>query len=148
LCLFAPAGLGPAIDDSFVRGVLRAQSAASLRPWLERLVQDPAVISDAFVAAVSAQRQDQALTAAMSAFADRFFPDGTQAVQVRTDLARLGIPARVIFGRQDRILPFAATRDLPATVGLHAVDACGHLPQLEHPALSMRLLAELWRSAR
>ncbi|MEZ5755603.1 MAG: acetoin dehydrogenase dihydrolipoyllysine-residue acetyltransferase subunit [Paracoccaceae bacterium] len=147
LCLFAPAGLGPEIDDAFTRGILRARSAASLRPWLERLVQDPAVISDSFVKAVAAQRQDDALTAAMAAFADRFFPDGTQVLSVRSDLARLRIPARVIFGRQDRILPFATTRDLPATVGLHAVDACGHLPHLEHPDLALRILSELWRSA-
>ncbi|WP_225028714.1 acetoin dehydrogenase dihydrolipoyllysine-residue acetyltransferase subunit [Xinfangfangia pollutisoli] len=147
LCLFAPAGLGPEIDESFTRGILRARSAASLRPWLERLVHDPATISDAFVTAVAAQRQDEGLTAAMAAFAERFFPDGTQILSIKADLARLRVPARVIFGRQDRILPFGATRDLPATVGLHAVDGCGHLPHLEHPELALRLLAELWRSA-
>lgn len=147
LCLFAPAGLGPEIDDAFIKGVLRAQSSASLRPWLERLVRDPAVISDDFVKAVVAQRQDAGLTAAMAAFADRFFPDGTQALSIRADLARLRIPARVVFGRQDRILPFAATRDLPAATGLHAVDGCGHLPHLEHPDLSLRILSEVWRSA-
>jgi pyruvate dehydrogenase E2 component (dihydrolipoamide acetyltransferase) len=147
LCLFAPAGLGPEIDEAFVRGILRAQAPASLRPWLERLVHDPAVITDAFLAAVAAQRQDAGLTAAMAAFAERFFPDGTQSLSIRSDLARLRIPARVIFGRQDRILPFAATRDLPGHVGLHALDLCGHVPQMEHPDLCLRLLAELWRSA-
>lgn len=147
LCLFAPAGLGPQIDGAFIDGFLRARSEASLRPWLEHLVQDPAVISPAFVKAVVAQRQDQALTAAMTAFADRFFQDGTQVVSVTSDLARLRLPLRVIFGKQDRVLPFAATRDLPAGVGLHALTQCGHLPHLEHPDLSLRLLTELWRSA-
>lgn len=147
LCLFAPAGLGPEIDEAFTHGILRAQTAESLRPWLERLVHDPAVISDAFVKAVAAQRLDAGLTAAMQAFANRFFPDGTQVLSVKADLSRLRVPARVIFGRQDRILPFSTTRDLPPTVGLHAVDACGHLPHLEHPDLSLRLLTELWRSA-
>lgn len=147
LCLFAPAGLGPEIDVAFTHGILRARTAASLRPWLERLVHDPAVISDAFVKAVALQRQDQGLTDAMAAFADRFFPDGTQVLSVLADLDRLRIPARVVFGRQDRILPFATTRALPASVGLHAVDRCGHLPHLEHPDLSLRLLAEVWRSA-
>jgi pimeloyl-ACP methyl ester carboxylesterase len=148
LCLFAPAGLGPEIDEAFTRGILRAQGPASLRPWLERLVHDPAVISEAFVKVVAEQRQDAVLTAAMQAFADRFFPDGTQALSVRADLARLRIPLRVIFGRQDRILPFATTRDLPANACLHAVEACGHLPHLEHPDLCLRLLSEVWRSAR
>ena len=148
LCLFAPAGLGPEIDEPFTRGILRAQSAASLRPWLERLVHDPAVITCAFVEAVAAQREDQGLTDAMQAFADRFFPDATQSLSARGDLARLGLPVKVIFGRQDRILPFATTRDLPAHVALHAVEACGHMPHLEHHALSLRLLTELWRGVR
>lgn len=147
LCLFAPAGLGPEIDEAFTRGILRAKNATSLRPWLERLVHDPAGISEAFVKAVAEARLDTGLTAAMEAFAERFFPDGTQALSVHADLARLQIPAKVIFGRQDRILPFATTRCLPATIGLHAVDACGHLPHLEHPALALRLLHEVWRSA-
>lgn len=148
LCLIAPAGLGPEIDEPFTRGVLRARSEASLRPWLERLVHDPAIISQAFVAAVAEQRNDTGLTEAMSAFADRFFPDATQSLSVRGDLARLSLPVKVIFGRQDRILPFATTRDLPAGVALHTVDACGHLPHLEYPALVLRLIAELWRGAR
>ena len=147
LCLFAPAGLGPEIDEAFTHGIVRAQSAVSLRPWLERLVHDPAVITDAFVGTVAAQRQDTGLTSAMTGFASRFFPDGTQAHNILGDLAGLRQPVRVIFGKQDRILPFATTHDLPASVGLHAVDACGHMPQLEHPDLSLRLLSEVWRSA-
>ena len=97
--------------------------------------------------AVVEQRSDAGLTAAMQAFAARFFPDGTQTVSIRQDLAGLSLPARVVFGRNDRILPFAATRQLPGTVGLHALDACGHMPHLEHPALARRILSELLRSA-
>jgi pimeloyl-ACP methyl ester carboxylesterase len=147
LCLFATAGLGPQIDQDFIAGVLRARSAASLKPWLRMLVHDPAVITDAFVRAVEAQRGDEGLTGAMRAFAARFMPDGTQAVSIIGDLARLRIPVRVVFGRQDRILPFAATRALPGNVALHAVDACGHMPQIESPDLSNRILGEVMRSA-
>jgi pimeloyl-ACP methyl ester carboxylesterase len=147
LCLFAPAGLGPEISRAFVEGILRATSAAALRPWLEELVEDPAVISDAFVAAAVEARTDAALTAAMTAFAARFFPEGTQSFSIRADLARLSRPARVVFGRDDRILPFSATRRLPGGVALHAVERCGHLPQLERPDLARRILAELIRTA-
>lgn len=147
LCLFAPAGLGPQINAEFTNGILRARQAESLRPWLELLVQDPRVISDTFVKAVVAARCDTALTSAMSGFAARFFPDGTQSVSIRDDLATLRQPVRVIFGRQDRILPFETTRNLPPNVGLHALDGCGHMPHLEQPDLALRLLQELVRSA-
>lgn len=146
LCLFAPAGLGPEINSAFVDGVLRARRSESLRPWLELLAHDPATISPAFLQAVVQQRDDEGLTAAMRAFAERFLPDGTQATSIRSDLARLPCPVRIVFGRQDRILPFAATAGLPGNVGLHAVDNCGHMPHLEYPALAMTILDEVRRS--
>lgn len=146
LCLFAPAGLGPQINAPFTEGVLRARSLESVRPWLELLVHDPAVISDAFVRAVVQQRKDEDLTAAMAGFANRFFPDGTQSFSVAGDLARLPHSVRVVFGRQDRVLPFGSTRGLPDHVALHAFDACGHMPHLEKPELALRILSEVWRS--
>ena len=147
LCLFAPAGLGPEINAAFVDGVLRARRSESLRPWLDLLAHDPAVISPAFLQATVQQRDDEGLTAAMRAFAERFFPDGTQANSIRSDLARLMCPVRIVFGRQDRILPFSATAGLPGNVGLHAFDMCGHMPHLEYPALSMKILGEVRRSS-
>ncbi|AOF93519.1 acetoin dehydrogenase dihydrolipoyllysine-residue acetyltransferase subunit [Sinorhizobium sp. RAC02] len=146
LCLFAPAGLGPEINAAFVDGILRARRSESLRPWLDLLAHDPATISPAFLQAVVQQRDDEGLTAAMRAFAERFLPDGTQATSVRSDLARLLCPARIVFGRQDRILPFSATAGLPGNVGLHAFDNCGHMPHLEYPALAMTILEEVRRS--
>lgn len=146
LCLVSPAGLGPEINGAFVAGVLRARQQESLKPWLDLLVHDAAVISPAFLQAVVQQRDDTGLTAAMGAFAERFFPDGTQSISIRDDLARLSQPVRIVFGRQDRILPFSATVGLPGNVGLHAVDACGHMPHLEYPALVMKILGEVRRS--
>jgi pimeloyl-ACP methyl ester carboxylesterase len=147
LCLFAPGGLGPEINGPFTEGILRAKAPESLRPWLELLVHDPAAISDAFLRAVMQQRSDDGLMAAMRAFAGRFFPDGTQSISVRAELARLPHLVRVVFGRQDRILPFAATNGLPGNVALHALDACGHMPHIEHPELALRILSEVWRAA-
>jgi pyruvate dehydrogenase E2 component (dihydrolipoamide acetyltransferase) len=96
LCLFAPAGLGPEINGPFIEGMLRARSEESLRPWLEQLVHDLTDIPDAFVRAVAQQRRDEALTAAMQAFARRFYPDGTQAFSIRADLAGLSHLVRPI----------------------------------------------------
>lgn len=147
LCLFAPAGLGPEINAPFTEGILRARSIESLRPWLEMLVHDPATISDAFVRSIVQQRKDEGLTAAMTGFANRFFPDGTQSFSVAADIAKLSQIVRIVFGRQDRVLPFGSTRGLPDNVALHAFDRCGHMPHLEKPELALRILSEVWRSA-
>ncbi len=146
LGLFAPAGLGPEMNMAFVDGMLRAREAASLKPWLLELVADPAVISESFLRAASESRRDAGLIEAQRAFAARYFPDGTPAFSIRKELAALEIPVRVIFGKADRILPFALSRDLPGNVALHAIEQCGHMPHLERPKLAMRILAELARS--
>ena len=147
LCLFAPAGLGPEINADFTDGILRARAPDSLRPWLNELVHDSAVISDAFLRVVVEQRRNQPLTDAMRAFANRFLPDGTQSRSILPDLSRITLPTRVVFGRNDRILPFARTADLPGHVALHALAACGHMPHLEQPTLALRILSEMLRSA-
>lgn len=147
LCLFAPAGLGPEINAGFTEGILRARGADSLRPWLNELVHDSAVISDAFLRVVVEQRRHQPLTDAMRAFANRFLPDGTQSHTILPDLSRITLPIRVVFGRNDRILPFARTADLPGQVALHALAACGHMPHLEQPTLALRILSEMRSSA-
>ena len=147
LALFAPAGLGPEMNMAFVEGMLRAREADSLKPWLLELVADPAVISEPFLRAAVESRRDAGLIEAQRAFAARYFPDGTPAFSIRADLAGLDMPVRIVFGRADRILPFAVTRDLPGHVALHAMEQCGHMPHLERPQLAMRILGELTRSA-
>ncbi|MBA8820280.1 acetoin dehydrogenase dihydrolipoyllysine-residue acetyltransferase subunit [Ochrobactrum sp. P6BS-III] len=148
LGLFSPAGLGPEINSGFVENFIKAKSKESVTPWLHELVHAKDVISDAFIYAVVHQRQNQSLSDAMGAFAKQFFADGTQTISIANDLASLEIPVRVVFGKQDRILPFKHSRNLPDNVALHAFDACGHMPHLEKRALSLRILQELVSSAR
>ncbi|MEL4071056.1 acetoin dehydrogenase dihydrolipoyllysine-residue acetyltransferase subunit [Ochrobactrum sp. GPK 3] len=143
LGLFSPAGLGPEINSGFVENFIKAKSKESVKPWLHELVHAKDVISDAFIDAVVHQRQNQSLSDAMGAFAKQFFADGTQTISIANDLASLEIPVRVVFGKQDRILPFKHSRNLPDNVALHAFDACGHMPHLEKRALSLRILQEL-----
>ncbi|MEN3395419.1 acetoin dehydrogenase dihydrolipoyllysine-residue acetyltransferase subunit [Brucella melitensis] len=147
LGLFSPAGLGPEINVGFVQNFVRARARESVTPWLHELVHDKASISDTFIKAVVQQRQDNDLSDAMMAFSEHFFADGTQTVSILDDLASLEIPVRVIYGRQDRILPFRYTRNLPDNVALYAFDACGHMPHLEKRGLSLRILAEVSASA-
>lgn len=148
LGLFSPAGLGPEINTGFVENFVKAKSKESVIPWLHELVHAKDAISDAFISAVVQQRQNQPLSDAMSAFAKQFFADGTQTISITNDLASLEIPVRVVFGKQDRILPFKHSRNLPDNVALHAFDACGHMPHLEKRGLSLRILQELANSVR
>lgn len=146
LCLFAPAGISPQINAGFVDGMLRARSPEGLRTWLNLLVDDPSLISDAFVDYAVNARADDTRFEALRRFGAQFFPEGSQRFSVMDDLARYLGPVRVVYGRQDRILAANATRHLPGNVALHLWDRCGHMPQLEYPREAVTVLEEVRRS--
>jgi len=143
LLLISPAGLGPEIRHQFIKGFVAARQPASILPWLHELVFDRGLISEAFVRSVVEQRKDDELSSALDSLAEHYFCDGTQTFSIRPDLERLRIPVRIIFGMQDRIIPFAHCHSLPGRVGLHAFPQCGHMPYLEQPELTLSIVNEM-----
>jgi pyruvate dehydrogenase E2 component (dihydrolipoamide acetyltransferase) len=131
--LIAPAGLGPQVNGEALLGICRATRPESLAPWLRLLVADEKLISDAYVRQVFSGRADPALRATQSALADVLFPDGVQAFDLRAALDRITAPTRIIWGRQDAIIPWNHVLCAPGRVALHLCDQIGHIPQIEHP---------------
>lgn len=148
LTLISSAGLGPNINGAFLDGFVRAQSEASLMPWLKALVADEALLSKPFVNATLAQAQDVDLRAAQKTVADRFFADGTQTFSVRSQLATLNIPVRLIFGAEDQIIPVRHAFGLPGEIGVHVFSHCGHMPQLEQRGPVLKIIEDLAKAAR
>ena len=141
LTLIAPAGLGPRIDGPTLAGLVRASRAESLGPWLKELVADPDAISWNYVQAAMMQRSDPELRAAQAEMADALFPDGVQPFDLRAALERLRCPARIVWGRRDRIIPWEHALRAPGHVALHLFEGVGHLPHIERPDALRRLLA-------
>ena len=145
LCLLAPVGLGPEIDGAFLCGLTRSEREESLAPWLRRLFADPDMVTPAFVRATLRGRSD-ASRAFQEALRDAVFADGTQTVTLRHVLERLTMPAKIIWGARDAIIPARQARHLPGPVALHTLSG-GHMPQLEEPRSVAALIAEVTRSA-
>jgi pyruvate dehydrogenase E2 component (dihydrolipoamide acetyltransferase) len=135
LTLIAPAGLGPEFNGAFTRGFLAAQSEASLAPWIRELAADEAALGSAMVKATLKQRAERPLAENQGKIAAALFPDGTQGVSIRADLARYQGPTRVVFGLEDRIIPANQARGLPGAVGLHFLAHVGHMPHFEARAV-------------
>lgn len=133
LTLIAPAGLGPEINGAVLDGLCRATLAESLGPWLKTLVADETLITDGYVRAAMATRQDPAKRTAQKALADMLFPDGVQAFDLRAALARLTMPTRLIWGKRDNVIPWRQALRAPGRVALHLFEGLGHLPQIEAP---------------
>jgi pyruvate dehydrogenase E2 component (dihydrolipoamide acetyltransferase) len=146
LALISPAGLGPEVNGAFIAGFLRARSEASLSPWMRELVADPAAFGSALVNTTLRQRAAGELVEAQIRLADALFPDGAQAIDIRPWLAELAIPAKVIVGVEDRILPARQAEGLNGLIALHRLVRVGHMPHLEARAEVARLLTELVRA--
>lgn len=142
LTLLAPAGLGPESNGPFIRGITQATQRASLAAWLKQLFADPARMDEGFVATAAQQLERAEARERLAAVADRFFPDGTQMLDLRHLFSTLTVPVRVVWGQQDRILPVRHSDGLPGHVAVHRFAGVGHLPYVEAQAEVARLVAQ------
>ncbi|WP_372921564.1 acetoin dehydrogenase dihydrolipoyllysine-residue acetyltransferase subunit [Roseovarius sp.] len=143
LTLISPAGLGPKIDGTVIDGMCRATRAESLGPWMKLLTSDPDAIGWTYVQAAAAGRRDSVLRASQRALADVLFPDGVQAFDLRPALDRLTPPTRIIWGRDDRIIPWKHALHAPGHISLNLFRGVGHMPHYEVPELLIPFLDEL-----
>ncbi len=142
LTLLTPAGLGPAINGSFLDGFCAAQSAVSLTPWMESLMAQPHALLAAMVKAELELRQSPSRSASLRLLAQRLFPDGTQAFSVRHGLMDPRQPTKVILGLADSLLPAQQAEGLGPLVAMHRLAGIGHVPQMESPDIVRRLIVE------
>lgn len=145
LTLMSPAGLGPEIDGPALLGIARASREDSLAPWLKQLPADPAVISWDYVKAAMHARSDPALRDAQLALADALFPDGVQAFDLHAALARFDAPSAIIWGRDDRIIPWRHALAAGGETALHLLPGIGHIAHVERPGLVARIVAGMCR---
>lgn len=142
LTLIAPAGLGPEIAIDYIDGFQRETRAKKLGAVLEMLTHDPSLIGRAMVEEVLKYKRLDGVAEALAKIAAAHFGGGRQQYDLRPAFAHMDVPVRVIWGRADRILPAAHARDLPPSVQVTLLDACGHLPQVERAEDVIRCLRE------
>jgi pimeloyl-ACP methyl ester carboxylesterase len=137
LTLLAPAGLGSEIDVDFIQGMATAKTAGGVAHLLRRLTVRPVLFTDA---------QLEALVSATGAsgrllrLAETLCGEGRQRVDIVRDLDRLRIPVRVVFGLEDRIVPWQQVTALPHRAAIHLVSGAGHMPHWDQPEAVAALL--------
>jgi pyruvate dehydrogenase E2 component (dihydrolipoamide acetyltransferase) len=129
LTLIAPAGLGLAIDATFVRDLARAQSPGEVAHLLDRLTDGPNGLSEAAITRLAAMLAEGRLTA----LADSLLGESGQAVSLRADLVRLAaqMPVHLVLGHRDRILDWRDGLDISPRIAVHHLPRAGHMPQWE-----------------
>ena len=138
LTLIASAGLGREINAAFIDGFVKAQRRRDAQEGLALLVHDPALVSRAMVEDVLRYKRLDGVAAALETIARACFPDGRQALTF--DPAALAMPAQLIWGRGDRIVPVAHAEAWAAHLPMHILDDAGHLPHMEKAGEVNRLI--------
>jgi pyruvate dehydrogenase E2 component (dihydrolipoamide acetyltransferase) len=129
--LICPAGLGPDISMEYIDGFMTTSRARKLRPILEMLVADPALVTNEMVEDVLKFKRLDGVEAALNKIASATFAGGRQALQLTDKLDALQVPVQVIWGAQDRIVPARHGEGLPAAIKVTLLADAGHLAHME-----------------
>ncbi len=137
LTLVSPAGLGGEIDADFVRGMAAVRTGGALAHLLRRLARRPPALSrpqlDAMAQTLGAGR--------LANLAAALVRDGRQAIDVVPDLAALSCSVRLVWGLDDRIIPWTQVAAAPSRVAVHLIADAGHMPHWDRPQDLAALLA-------
>ena len=140
LSLIASAGLGPEINGSFIDGFVRVARRREAVEILSLLVRDSALVSRTMVEDVLRYKRLDGVSAALARIAEAWFAGGRQSLDLRERITALAMPVQLIWGREDRIIPFAHAEALPSRFPVHIIEQAGHLPHMEKAGEVNRLV--------
>ncbi len=142
LSLIASVGLGPEINMEYVRGFINAGRRKDLKPVVQLLFADPALVSRELLDDLLKFKRLDGVTQLLTRIADSVFTGGVQSVVLRDRLARLEMPVQVIWGAEDRIIPARHAQGLTDAVRVRVLEGAGHMVHMEQAAQVNRLLEE------
>ena len=141
--LVCPGGLGPDINMDYIEGFIREKRGKKLKPYLEKLVADPSMISKDMVDEVLKYKRLDGVDVALKKIAEASFPGGVQQTTLLSSLDQLSVPVQVIWGSDDQIVPSSHGQGLPASIKVTFLENTGHLAHMERAAEVNELIEEI-----
>ena len=141
LTLICPAGLGPEINMDYVQGFIDAERRKQMKPVLELVYADGSLVSRDMINDVLKYKRLDGVDGVLRAIAGTAFADGKQQLVLADRLAALQMPAQIIWGQDDRILPPSQADGLPESISVHRIPAAGHMVHMEEAGEVNRLIA-------
>jgi pyruvate dehydrogenase E2 component (dihydrolipoamide acetyltransferase) len=131
LVLIAPAGLGAEINTDYLNGFVAASSRRELKPVVELLFADPALVSRQLLDDLLRYKRLDGVGAVLTQLGADLFSGGVQTALPVAQLACSTIPTTLIWGREDRIIPAAQAATAGAAASVHVFDGAGHMVMME-----------------
>ncbi len=142
LTAIAPAGLGPEVDAEFITHYPRATEPAEIQRWMQHIVGKEFELPEVMPNLIAEKRQDPDRIEAQVEIGQILLPDGVQSVSVLNEVATVDVPCKIVWGKQDTLIPWEHALNAPAHIGLHLMPEVGHMPNVEAPQLLAALISE------
>lgn len=130
LTLIGSVGLGQEINNDYIRGFIDAKSRKSLKPLLQLLFADSALVTRTLVDDVLKYKRLDGVTQALSALAAALFPEGKQSIAIEPGTI---IQPLVIWGEDDAVIPVSHSSSIESAK-IHVLAGAGHMVQMEQAA--------------
>ncbi|MDQ0348884.1 acetoin dehydrogenase dihydrolipoyllysine-residue acetyltransferase subunit [Ancylobacter vacuolatus] len=129
--LIGSAGLGPEINAGYTDGFVQATSRRDLKPVLEQLFHDPETVTRQLVDDLLKYKRLDGVAEVLTALSGALFAGGRQAERVAEPLAATDVPALVIAGASDKVIPATHAQALGARATVEVIEGAGHMVQME-----------------
>jgi pyruvate dehydrogenase E2 component (dihydrolipoamide acetyltransferase) len=143
LTLIGSAGLGAEIDGDYLQGFIAAERRKDLKPHVEKLFSDPALVTRQLINDLLAFKRIDGVQAALETIMAAFAPGGSQALVMRDRIGDVAGPVLAIWGSGDRIVPASHAEGLPGNVRTEVMSGQGHMVQMEAASEVNKLIDEL-----
>lgn len=125
LTLIAPAGLAETINNDFLTGFASAGSRREMKAAMSYLFADKALVTRDLVDETLKSTRIDGAKEALQTIASTCFEGGKQAARFNDFLKATSVPALIIAGENDDIVP------LPEGVDASIIKDAGHMPHME-----------------
>jgi len=129
LTLVSSAGLGPDINIGYINGFVDVNSRRDAKDLLGKLFADQSLVSRQMIEEVLKYKRLDGVVPALRSLADGFAPGGKQK-DILSGSLKSNIPALVIWGDKDQILPVAHAANAKGA-RVEILEGAGHMPHME-----------------
>ena len=144
LTLISSAGLGPEINTEYLQGFIHSRSRRELKPHVGQLFCDASLVTRQLVEDLLKYKRLDGVQDCLKALAVQLADSAGSAEIMRQILDSGTIPALVIWGADDRIIPASHARALTRQDRVHIFENTGHMVQMERASEINRLITTFW----
>ena len=130
LSLLCPCGLGTESNQVFIQTMINATNADEIKPALKLLGKTTASFGKKAIEKMVQDVQERRKN--YQQIEDAWFPEGLQKLSIRSQLASLKIPIKILFSVDDEVVSWQHAANAPDNVAVHFLEGVGHMPHLDN----------------